>query len=151
MEIYSKGEYPSDMLSNFAAHTFELDGVVCNSMEGFLQGLKYRNPARQARICLLVGKDAKLAGKNKWLWKIMRTVWWRGKPIKRLEEDFQRLIDRAYDALYENADFRRALLDSGEEPLLHSMGKTNPRKTVLTEREFVTRLERLREKEKEEN
>lgn len=43
MEIYSKNAYPSNSLSNFAAHTFIIDGVLCNSMEGFLQSLKYKN------------------------------------------------------------------------------------------------------------
>ena len=37
MDIGSGNSYPSNALSNFAPHPFEIDGVNCNSMEGFLQ------------------------------------------------------------------------------------------------------------------
>lgn len=43
MNMYSPGEYPLNKLSNFAPNEFEMDGVKCGSMEGFLQSLKYRN------------------------------------------------------------------------------------------------------------
>lgn len=34
MDIGSGKSYPSNALSNFAPHPFEMDGIVCNSMEG---------------------------------------------------------------------------------------------------------------------
>lgn len=37
MDIRSGKDYPSSALSNFAPHPFEIDGVKCASMEGFLQ------------------------------------------------------------------------------------------------------------------
>jgi len=36
MDIGSGNVYPLNSLSNFAPHPFEIDGVKCNSMEGFL-------------------------------------------------------------------------------------------------------------------
>lgn len=42
IDIYSNGAYLANELSNFAYHPFVLDGVHTNSMEGFLQSLKYR-------------------------------------------------------------------------------------------------------------
>ena len=36
MDIGSDTGYPSATLSNFAPHTFIIDGVECASMEGFL-------------------------------------------------------------------------------------------------------------------
>lgn len=36
MDIGSGSGYPSSTLSNFAPHPFVMDGVECNSMEGFL-------------------------------------------------------------------------------------------------------------------
>ncbi len=41
IDIHSKGAYPSDALSNFAAYEFMVDGIPCASMEGFLQSLKF--------------------------------------------------------------------------------------------------------------
>ena len=43
MDIGSKSGYPAGALSNFSPHPFEIDGVKCNSMEGFLQGLKFES------------------------------------------------------------------------------------------------------------
>lgn len=44
MDIGSGNTYPSNALSNFAPHSFVIDGVKCASMEGFLQSLKTNNP-----------------------------------------------------------------------------------------------------------
>ena len=35
IDVYSKGEYPADALSNFYPHAFVIDGIQCASMEGF--------------------------------------------------------------------------------------------------------------------
>lgn len=35
MNIISGAGYPAAALSNFSPHPFEIDGVKCNSMEGF--------------------------------------------------------------------------------------------------------------------
>lgn len=43
MDIGSGSGYPSSSLSNFAPHPFVIDGIECNSMEGFLQSLKFEN------------------------------------------------------------------------------------------------------------
>ena len=47
MDIGSGKGYPENSLSNFAPHKFVIDGVECNSMEGFLQSLKFSNPEMQ--------------------------------------------------------------------------------------------------------
>ncbi len=144
MDIYSKGEYPSNMLSNFAPHEFEIDGVKCSSMEGFLQSLKYRNVKKQAEVCALVGEDAERAGQRKHLWKLTHNVWWQGRRLKRTDSSFDELLDRAYSKLSENPKFAQALLDSGDEILMHSIGSHNKLKTILTEEEFVLRLTAMR-------
>ena len=144
MDIHSKGEYPSNMLSNFAPHEFEIDGIKCGGMEGFLQSLKYRNSTKQKVICALSGKEAKAAGSKKWLWKWTHNVWWRGKKIKRTSDEFSKLIDRAYMELSKNHNFAKALLDTGDEKLTHSIGGHDPFKTILTEEEFVAQLMNVR-------
>jgi len=80
----SKAGYPASALSNFTPHPFELDGVSCASMEGFLQSLKFSNPDVQREVCKLTGLATKFRGKkrNK-AWKRIQTLWWQGKAFDR--------------------------------------------------------------------
>ena len=144
MNIGSGDSYPSCALSNFAPHPFTFDGVECASMEGFLQSLKFSNPDMQAHVCTLVGKAAKFKGKKK-KWYRDQTIYWKGMPIHRESEAYQILIENAYNALFLNDGFRRALAATGKSTLTHSMGKNKMNETVLTEREFVRNLTRLRD------
>lgn len=144
MDIGSKSGYPSSSLSNFAPHAFVLDEVQCASMEGFLQSLKFSNPDMQVEVCKLVGITAKRRGSKK-NWKTTQTLYWRGKPYKRDSEDYQKLLDRAYYALSQNASFQRALLATCNSSLTHSIGKNKINETVLTVQEFTSRLYKLRE------
>jgi len=139
MDIGSGNGYPAATLSNFAPHPFEIDGVKCNSMEGFLQGLKFKNPEMQEYVCTLVGKAAKFKGKEKKWWKT-QTLYWVGNEYKRDSKEYQDLLDRAFAALADNDGFKRALLATGSATLTHSIGKNDLAETVLTEREFISRL-----------
>lgn len=69
MDIGSGTGYPSADLSNFSPHVFTVDGIECNSMEGFLQSLKFQDPEMQKHVCTLVRKKAKFKGENKKWWK----------------------------------------------------------------------------------
>lgn len=143
MDIGSSSGYPNSALSNFAPHPFELDGVKCNSMEGFLQSLKFSNPEMQEHVCSLVGIAAKRKGHGK-KWFRTQTLYWKGKEIKRDSEEYQILLNRAYNALYQNEGFRNALLATKDATLTHSIGKNKITDTVLTTREFCSRLTSLR-------
>lgn len=143
MDIGSGNNYPSSALSNFAPHPFVIDGVECNSMEGFLQSLKFESIDMQKHVCTLVGKAAKFRGKHKKWWRT-QTLYWQGKPIDRHSEEYQQLLDKAYMALYQNSGFKKALEATNNSVLTHSIGKNNPRQTVLTESEFCSRLMKLR-------
>jgi predicted NAD-dependent protein-ADP-ribosyltransferase YbiA (DUF1768 family) len=143
MDIGSGNTYPSNALSNFAPHPFEIDGVQCNSMEGFLQSLKFESKEMQEYVCTLVGYAAKKKGRNK-NWKQSQTLYWRGEAIKRDSQEYQDLLDRAYAELYKNTKFKAALEASGNSVLTHSMGKSKESETVLTTREFCSRLTKLR-------
>ena len=144
MDIGSRAEYPAGALSNFTAHYFEIDGIRCTSMEGFLQSLKVKDPLVQAEICQLTGVKAKQRGEEHNSWKIFQKLWWQGREYDRHGQEYQELLDRAYEALFKNENFRKALLATGCEVLVHSIGKSNPRDTVLTEEEFCSRLTELR-------
>jgi len=145
MNIGSGNDWPSCSLSNFAPHPFVIDGVECNSMEGFLQSLKFSNPEMQKFVCTLVGKQAKFKGKPKTWWKT-QTLWWMGKEIDRHSQEYQDLLDRAFIELSKNSGFRKALIASGCSSLTHSMGKTDVHKTILTVNEFCGRLLKIRNK-----
>lgn len=144
MDIGSGNGYPANSLSNFAHHPFVIDGVKCQSMEGFLQGLKFSNPEMQEYVCTLTGKTAKFKGKPK-KWWVDQILYWRGIPIKRDSKEYQKLLDRAYMAIYQNERFRSALEATGKATLTHSIGKRKVSETVLTVQEFCGRLTKLRD------
>jgi len=148
MDIRSGCGYPASALSNFAPHPFEIDGVKCNSMEGFLQGLKFKDINMQEYVCTLVGKTAKYKGKPK-KWWLTQTLWWRGKEIDRHSQEYQDLLDRAYLELSKNEGFKKALLVTKDAVLIHSIGKNDASHTILTEKEFCSRLMWLRKELKQ--
>lgn len=144
MDIGSGHGYPADALSNFAPHPFVLDGIECNSMEGFLQSLKFSNPDMQREVCKLVGRAAKFKGKKK-NWYVKQVLYWQGKEIPRDSDDYQMLLDRAYMAMAtQNRGFQCALLATQNAALTHSIGKTKTNETVLTRSEFCSRLIKIR-------
>lgn len=145
MDIGSSKGWPSSSLSNFAPHPFVIDNIECASMEGFLQSLKFKSPEMQIEVCKLIGKAAKFKGKKKKWWRD-QTLYWQGESIKRDSEEYQELLRRAYDALFENEGFRRALEATKGATLTHSIGNNDIHRTVLTEREFISQLNRLRKK-----
>ena len=144
MDISSTNSYPSAALSNFAPHPFKFDGVEVASMEGFLQSLKFKNPEMQKYVCTLVGRAAKFKGKDK-KWYKEQTLYWQGQEFKRDSKEYQILLNKAYNALYQqNEGFRKALEASKPGILTHSIGKTKENETVLTQSEFCGRLMKLR-------
>lgn len=138
-------QYPGRNLSNFFPHPFEFRGIPCASMEGFLQGLKFKSPEMQREVFKLVGFAAKKKGSSK-NWQRNQILWFQGHPIPRRSQTYQSLLDEAYDAMYnQNAAFRKALADVPvNATLTHSIGKINETETVLTIREFIGRLNALR-------
>lgn len=144
IDIWSKSAYPADVLSNLCSNGFRFDGVVCGSMEGFLQSLKQQDINKQRQICSMKGKDAKKqtsAG-----WQTDQIVWWKGKAIDRQGGDFAALVRQAYNAMFEQSEgFRTALMATCGMTLYHTKGESNPYKTILTEQEFCGILTELRE------
>lgn len=144
MDIGSGTGWPSAALSNFTPHPFVIDGVECASMEGFLQSLKFKEPDMQVEVCKLVGKAAKFKGKKKKWWKT-QTLHWQDQEFKRDSQEYQDLLDRAFDALAQNTGFQKALLATGKATLTHSIGKSKETETVLTKQEFCSRLTKIRD------
>ena len=144
LDIHSNGLYPSNVLSNLCSNGFRFDGVVCGSMEGFLQSLKYEDSNRQRQICSMKGRNAKRQSTT--TWQTDQVVWWRGRAIDRQGTEYRDLLRRAYQAMFDQNDrFRAALMASRGRILYHSQGNTDPFKTILTQEEFCSILMEIRE------
>jgi predicted NAD-dependent protein-ADP-ribosyltransferase YbiA (DUF1768 family) len=144
MDVKSGCGYPAAALSNFAPHPFVFDGVEVASMEGLLQAFKFDKEHIQVEICKLVGKAAKFRGKKK-DWRVNQTLYWKGVAYPRKSQEYQELLDRAYNEMAKQSDsFRRALLATQNATITHSIGKSKEAETVLTEREFCSRLLKIR-------
>ena len=143
LDIGVDNSYPSAQLSNFYNHNFVVDDVICHSMEGFLQSLKCNNIETQKNICKLYGKKAKFKGK-KYKWFENQELYWLGNKYNRASKEYQQLLNKAFNALFLNKEFKDALSASSGMKLNHSIGKNDISLTVLTKDEFLSRLTKLR-------
>lgn len=143
MDIKSGCGYPAASLSNFTPHPFIIDNIECASMEGFLQSLKFKDANMQVEVCKLVGRQAKFKGKPK-KWYRDQTLYWQGQSIARDSDEYQNLLDKAFNSLAKNEGFRKALIDTRYAIIKHSIGKSKKNETVLTSSEFCGRLMRMR-------
>lgn len=148
LDIKYKNNGLSSMLSNLYPHSFIFDGYKMASMEGFLQSLKipYRNIKEQ--VFSLYGYDAWSIG-QKYDWTINQKLYWIYEPIDRHSIIYKELITRAYDELYDqNEEYQKAIFDSLKYKIDHTIGHSDPNKTIMTKKEFLYQLNRLRKKAK---
>ena len=144
LDIRSNGLYPSNVLSNLCSNGFRFDGVVCNSMEGFLQSLKHKEKDKQLQLCSMKGGNARKRSVTSW--QTDQIVWWKGQAIDRQSEAYQQLLRRAYQAMFDQSErFRTALMQTRGMTLTHSSGEKNPFRTILTEDEFCGILMEIRD------
>lgn len=146
MDIKAGRPYPAGALSNFAPHPFTFRGFEVSSMEGLLQGLKFKSAEMQLEIFKKVGVGAKRSGKGK-NWQKTQTLWFQGEAIKRDSQEYQDLLDEAYNAMFDqNEKARKALLATQNATLKHSIGRHKANETVLTRTEFCSRLTKIRDR-----
>ena len=132
-------------LSNFTPRKFIFDGVECSSIEGVLQSFKFKNPEMQKEICKLSGLAAKQRGASK-NWRQYQKLYWNGIEYKRDSKEYQELLDRLYQTVYEqNENYRRDLESCKGVTFTHSLGRHKKSDTVLTTQEFCSRLTKLRD------
>lgn len=140
------GEF--NILSNLADKPFVFRGIKFRTIEGALQAIKTDNPSLQQGIYELSGFTAKTTGRSL-NWQQYQTLWCFEEATDRHGDEYQRFLDELYATCYsQNPAFRAALRESGSRPLLHTVGNTDPERTVLTIDEFVSRLLVLREEAK---
>jgi hypothetical protein len=133
-------------LSNFTLRTFDFDGIKCLSIEGVLQSFKFDDGvALQRQICVMPPKKAKQMGSEFPGWKIDQKLYWNNQEFDRHGPDYQVLLTRLYNEAYQqDPKFKDDLLALGVEEFCHSIGKSDPNDTVLTEQEFIFQINRLR-------
>lgn len=144
LDIRSNGLYPSNVLSNLCSNGFRFDGMVCGSMEGFLQSLKQQDLNKQRQICSMKGGNARKRSVTSW--QTDQVVWWKGQTLNRQSEEYQTLIRQAYKTMFDQSErFRSALMATRGITLIHTTGENNPYKTILTSDELCGILTELRE------
>lgn len=145
IDIGINDTYPGNMLSNYYPHKFYFNGIICNSMEGLLQSFKVKDIDEQIYICSLVEyKAKKYSKKYNNNWQNTLILYWNNKSYNRLKIEYQKLLKLAYKSLISNKNFAHALENTKDHKLIHSIGKKDKTKTILTEDEFITRLYALR-------
>ena len=134
------------VLSNLYPMEFKFRGKNVKSIEGVLQGIKYKDKKIQNLVLNYSGINAyHIRACNELdFWGNNGVLYWQGKPMKRDSEEYQLFIDELYYSASKNPLYKRALLSTGNKYLLHHIGRENPQETVLTRYEYELRLNSLR-------
>jgi hypothetical protein len=144
LDIKYKNSGLSSELSNLYPHSFNIDGYDMASMESFLQSLKIPYIEIKKDVFKFYGYDAWQIGVH-YDWRKKQELYWVETPIDRHSQEYLDLITRAYDCLFEqNEDFRISLKNSTKYTLEHTIGGTNVNETIMTRKEFIFQLNRLR-------
>lgn len=144
---YSFKNSSGRVLSNLFPLSFRFRGKKVNSIEGVLQGIKYKDKKTQNKVLKYSGIDAYHTRQANEVdfWGKTQKLYWQGKEIDRHSNEYQLFIDELYISASKNPLYRRFLLSTGDKYLLHHIGKDSPNETVLTRDEYEIRLNTLRE------
>lgn len=134
-------EYAYQSVSIFEKYTFSLDGIVCVSLESFLQALKFKDSQIQLSVCSMPPQEARKYGRRKKRWRRNGKLWWNGSLINRAGPEYQILLDRVFCELCKNTAFTDALQNCGDLEILKG---TAVSPIPLTEEEFVSRMVKMR-------
>jgi hypothetical protein len=153
IDIGTKSSNPiGKKLSSFNNWGFIFDGIECKSIESVLQSFKFKDAEEQIKICGLLGYQAKYNGMKSNQWKETQTLYWIGKEYPRRSREYHELLLNLFRECFEqNNEARGLLLATGDEPLSHSIGKSDPSDTILTDKELIVLLVLLRKEFRERN
>ncbi|MGE0153842.1 MAG: NADAR family protein [Reyranellaceae bacterium] len=116
INVVSHAAPPIDLISNFAATPFSLDGAAYASVEGFWQCWRYGDAAERARVAMLAGRAAKAAGAA----TPPERFDYGGASLRWGSWEHWQLMRRACQAKFaQNEDARAALLGTLGRPLVH--------------------------------
>jgi len=145
INIRFHGDGLAKKLSNLYPYAFELDGIQYASMEAFIGSLRTPSLIEKQKLYQTSGMNSWYLGHN-FSWYEKQEVYCKDKAISRHSQEYDDLITAAFDALFTNEEFKQALKETGDCKLTHSVGKTAKDKTLLTRKEFIEHLNRLRDK-----
>lgn len=135
----------SKLLSNLFHYDFTFYGCDFGSLEGFFQGIKFKDPEVQKLVFKYSGREA-VALKNvtDYDWTTTGEVYFLGKKIKRDSEEYDNLINELYFSAIQNPLYRGALRTCNL-PIIHPIGKLFKEETTFTRYEFEHMLNSLSE------
>ena len=145
IDIHFRGENLEKSLSNLYPYQFDFDGISYASMEAFFGSLRTPDLQEKQKLYSTYGMDSWYKG-HRFSWYEKQEVYYKDKAINRLSVEYEDLMTAAFDALFTNEEFKQALRESGNCKLTHTIGKTAKDKTLLTRKEFIGHLNRLRTK-----
>ena len=120
INVTSGSPEPVRLIANFAPTPFELDGMRYACVEAFWQSLRAPAPER-ARIAAMEGRAAKRVSEQH---PYGAHVSYGGQDIPVGAYEHWQLMRRACRAKFEqNEDARRALLATGDRPLVHRVAR----------------------------
>ncbi|MDP3646167.1 MAG: hypothetical protein Q8R25_03700 [bacterium] len=129
-------------LSNFSAYGFVIDGVKVSSVEGFLQGIKFRvGDHNREKAFRSFGAEAKQFGER----AVRKFVWWKRRAISYGSDEHHQLLARAIRAKFEQNEVAMSALVATDGMILtHDLGHPELPHTSLPAALLCEILMRLR-------
>lgn len=130
-------------LSNFCLSPFVFDGVLLASVEGFIQGIKFRpGHALREEAFVSSGFDAKKFDS----FADRSGAFWQGRRFDYGSAQHHKLIERAIRArIAQNVGLQAVLITTGHVVLVHETGAPEPPTTSLPATVFCAILTAIRE------
>ena len=142
-QIKAGAEGMAGRLSNFTERDFSFDEIHCRSIESVLQSFRFPDMVVQADICGMGAKEARQAESDE-DWKETGILYWMGRPYQRQGQEYQALLDRLYQSVYEqDKSFRVETILCHNADLRVKRWSRSPQVTLLTQDEFLDRLKAL--------
>lgn len=146
IDIAYKSKGFEKALSNLYNYPFKFQGVKCSSIESFIRSLVEPDPVMQIAICKLQGINANAIKEALLDWREEQILYWKDKPYKRNSDSYANLMFSAFEEMYkQNKLFKLILERTKGSILIHSMGKNDLAETLLTEKEYISILYKLRD------
>ena len=117
------------------------DGIPCGSIESVLQSFRFPDPQEQAEVCAMTDDRAARNQPSEYEWRDTATLWWRGIPYQRNSTDYQALLDRLFQSVYEQDPvFRRDVGFLHNAQYLIKSYTIDPAAAPVTSKEIRVRL-----------
>ena len=139
-----KGPY-AKALSNLFPYQFSFRGKTMGSIEGFFQGIKFKDIKMQNLVIQYSGLASnyiKIA--TDYNWKESGIIYWQGEKIDRYGKEYEDLVDELYISAIQNPLYRNVLKQCNHY-ILHEMGALQKEETVFTRYEFEKELNCLKD------